>query len=76
MSSNYRERQIDGILIGLVEDKEHNPFISFSMPGMEPIYLLPAYAGIVFEQLGGLLDVLGYFDKPAAKRVAKKGAVH
>ncbi len=76
MSLNCKERQIDGILIGLVEDKEHNPLISITMPGMEPVYMLPAYAGIVFEQLGGLLDALGYFDKPAVKRVAKKGAMH
>jgi len=76
MSSNSESKQISGVLLGLVEDQEHRPFISITMPGMEPVYMLPSYAGIVFEQLGGLLDVLGYFDKPAAKRVAKKGAVH
>lgn len=66
-SYNYREnlmnkrKPLSGVLMGIVADEAGTPFIGLDINGAKLAMSVP-HAALVFDQLGDLLDTLGYFD--------------
>jgi hypothetical protein len=56
------KNKIAGVVLGIVSDNENPDGIGIGVIGGTMVMSV-AQAAIVFDQLGNLLDVLGYFDE-------------
>lgn len=67
---------MNGIIMGVVDDDEGNPHVAIGALKQAPLVLTVEYAGMVFEQLGMLLDELGYFSEDEEGSVQKMRGTH
>lgn len=61
---------LKGISVGLVQDGHGQFFIAFTVLGFPPIIVGVGYAAVIFNQIGDLLEEIGYFkdEEPVNKK--------
>lgn len=60
----------NGISVGLVHDANGRPHIAFTILGFPPVIVGVGYAAVIFNQIGDLLEEIGYFkdEEPANRK--------
>lgn len=80
MSEENGDTRPRGVTVGLVEDGSGKPHIAISIVGHPAVVMSIDYAGILLDQIAGLLDEVGYFkDEGEPKAVpvrSNKGVKH
>lgn len=51
-----------GVLLGVVEDKEGKPYFAIDIAGSRIVLEIPK-AALVYDQLGTLLEMFGWFEQ-------------
>lgn len=56
-----KQQNFSGVLLGIVQNEAGESFIGIALGGIK-LAMPVEQAGVVFNQLGDLLDELGYFE--------------